>query len=129
VIDDASFALQMERQYLEDLSRSTEVVLDAKRRVSAPRPKGPHRSGRATAAGALRVGNALGAELIRHRILEPTEGRLMLAGALVLAALASLAAIFPRVAAYGQAAVLGWLALTFAWRGLKALRRAARARR
>lgn len=129
VIDDASFALQMERQYLEDLSHATEMVLDAKRRVTAPRPNRPHRSGRATAAVALRVGNALGAGLIRHRVLEPTEGRLMLAAALVLAALATLAALFPRVAAYGQAAVLGWLALTFAWRSLKALRRASRVRR
>jgi hypothetical protein len=129
MIDDAPFALQMEQQYLDDLSRSTEVVLDAKRRVRAPRPKGARRAGGATAAGALRVGNALGAGLIRRRVLEPTEGRLMLAAALVLAAVATLTAIFPRLAAYGLSAVLGWLAVTFAWSGLKALRHGPRPRR
>jgi cardiolipin synthase len=128
VIDNAPFALQMEQQYLDDLSRSTEVVLDARRRVRAPRPKGPRRSGRATAAGALRVSNALGAGLIRRRVLEPNEGRLMLVAALVLAVVATLTALFPRLAAYGLTAVLGWLAATFAWRGLKALRHGSRAR-
>lgn len=126
LIDDAAFAEQMERQYLEDLSHSTEVVLDRKRRVRAPRSKVPHGSGRATAAGALRVGNVLGAGLIRHRVLEPSEGRLMLAVAFVLAALAVLAVSFPRIAAYGLTALLGWLALTFALRGIKAMRASAR---
>ena len=128
VIDDAAFAQRMEQQYLEDLSRSTEVVLDAKRRVRAPHAKGPRRSARATAAGALRVGSALGAGLIRHRVLERTEGRLMLAAALVLAGIATFTAFFPRLAAYGLTVVLGWLAVIFAWRGLRAMRRAPRAR-
>ncbi|HYP75904.1 MAG TPA: phospholipase D-like domain-containing protein [Polyangiaceae bacterium] len=126
VIDDTAFAQQMEQQFLDDLSRSTEVVLDAKRRVRAPRPKGHHGSARATAAGALRVGSALGAGLIRYRVLEPTEGRLMLAAACVLAALATLTAFFPRFASYGLTAVLGWLAATFAYRGIRVMRRASR---
>lgn len=126
LIDDAPFAERMEQQYLEDLAHSIEVVLDARHRVRASRSKVPHSSGRATAAGALRVGNVLGAGLIRHRVLEPSEGRLMLAVALVLVGLALLAAAFPRVAAYGLTTVLGWLAVTFAVGGIKAQRRATR---
>ena len=36
VVVDATFARQMEEQYEKDLGRSTEVVLDARRKVSAP---------------------------------------------------------------------------------------------
>jgi hypothetical protein len=68
------------------------------------------------------VGNALRAGLARRRVLEPLEGRLMLAAGLMLAALAALAALFPRLAAYGLAVMLGWLAAYFSWRGLKAVR-------
>jgi hypothetical protein len=50
----------------------------------------------------------------------------MLAAALVLAGLATLTAAFPRLAAYGLTVLLGWLGVTFAWRGIKAMRRASR---
>lgn len=128
VVEDAAFAEQMEQLYQDDLLRSTEVVLDARRRVRVPRPPGRHRAGVATAAGALRVGNALGAGLTRQRILDPIEGRLLLVAALVFLTLAVLGALFPRLAAYAASVVLGWIGATLAWRGVEALRRASRTR-
>ena len=39
VVEDESFALEMEEMYLQDLTNATEVVLDAKRKVRAPRER------------------------------------------------------------------------------------------
>src|SRR6185369_1636904 len=79
VIEDAEFARQMEEQYLADLSNATEIVLDARSRISAPgEPRrrtpaatsGGGSSGRA-AAGAVRIGNAVGAAFSSRRVLQP----------------------------------------------------------
>src|SRR5687768_3616767 len=69
VVEDVRFAGEMEETYLRDLENSTEIVLDARRKVRAPkhpmklRPamtSGGGTGGRA-AAGAIRIGNAVGA--------------------------------------------------------------------
>ncbi len=122
VVDDVDFSRQLEAQYVRDLERSTEIVLaegEVKDRQPAARP---HASGRSASAGALRLGNTLGAVVTRRRVLEPVEGRLLLAVSAVLAALAGLAALFPRVSAGLAAIVLGWFALAVAWRGIAAMR-------
>lgn len=84
-MENEEFAGEMEEQYLADLSNATEVVLDARSRVSAPgEPKhrvtvatsGGGSSGRA-AAGAIRIGNAVGAAFTNHRVLQPAEARLI----------------------------------------------------
>src|SRR5436190_12790988 len=75
VIEDKTFGQQMEQMYIQDLAKSTEIVLDARRRVRAPgephhaqRRLAPGRgsTGRA-AAGAVRLGNAVGAAMTNRR--------------------------------------------------------------
>jgi cardiolipin synthase len=124
VVEDEPFAQEMERMYLEDLSRATEVVLDLKRRVRAPgQPRHPApaassgggSAGRA-AAGAVRIGNAIGAAFTNRRVLEPVEARLMAVIGAALLALAVLFALFPRVLAYPVAALFLWIAAALLYR-------------
>lgn len=131
VIENDDFARQMEDQYLRDLTNATEVVLDERRKVQAPgEPRhrvpvttsGGGSAGRA-AAGAIRIGNAVGAAFTGHRVFQPLEARFFMIGGLLLLGLAVVFAWFPRVAAYPLAAVLGWIALALAYRGYKLRRK------
>lgn len=135
VIEDAAFAVQMEHLYLRDLGNSTEVVLTDRRKVRAPgqpqRPRGAMTRGSgstsAVAAGALRIGHAVGAVVTDRRMLGPVEWRLMSAVGLVLCVLSILVLVFPRIVAY-PAAVLGlWGGLALLWRAVR-LRRSAKPR-
>jgi cardiolipin synthase len=85
VIEDEPFARLMEETYLQDLDNATEIVLDAQHKVRAPNePRHPYpaltsgggSAGRA-AAGAIRIGNAVGAAFTNRRVLEPVEARTM----------------------------------------------------
>ena len=131
VIEDAPFARQMEETYLQDLENATEVVLDAQHKVRAPNePRHPHpvmtsgggSAGRA-AAGALRIGNAVGAAFTNRRVLEPVEARIMLTVGALLLALAILFAFFPRLLVYPLVVVLVWIAVALLYRGYKLHRR------
>jgi cardiolipin synthase len=133
VIEDAAFAVQMEQLYLRDLGNSTEVILSDRRKLSAPgRPqRRSHARGSgstsAVAAGALRIGHAVGAVVIDRRMLGPVEGRLVSVVGLVLCVLSILVFVFPRMVAY-PAALLGlWGGLALLWRALR-LRRSAKPR-
>jgi cardiolipin synthase len=127
VIEDAGFAVQMEQAYLRDLANSTEVVLDDRRKLSAPgQPRRPHGrmhhesgSAGAVAAGAVRVGNAVGAVLANRRTLGPVQARLTALVGFVLCALSVLAAVFPRVLAFFVAGVGLWGGLALLWRGFR----------
>ena len=74
-VEDEVFAEEMEDMYLEDLERATEIVLSAKKRIlpTGKRPrrhrgaKGRQGSAGRVAAGALGVGNAVGAAITNHR--------------------------------------------------------------
>lgn len=129
VVEDASFAQQMEEMYLEDLSNATEVVLDARRRISPParqdrRIIGRGRRGsvgRAT-AGALRIGNAVGAAFTRQRVLEPVEARIMFLVAVLLLGLATLFILYPRVLVIPLVVIMVWVAGALLWTGLGLLR-------
>jgi cardiolipin synthase len=131
VIEDRAFAAQMEQVYLRDLTNSTEVVLDQRRKVCAPgQPRRPRRavtrgSGSASAvtAGALRVGRAVGAVLTNRRVLGPVQARLAALVGLALCALSVLVAIFPRALAFPAAAVGFWGGLALLWRGVQLRRR------
>ncbi len=133
VIEDAAFAAQMESLYLRDLANSTEIVLDDRRKMRAPgqprRPRGAMARGSASTsavtAGAVRIGNAVGAALTNRRILGPIEARLMTLVGLALCALSVLVTIFPRALAYPVAAVGLWGGLALLWKGIK-LRQSAR---
>ena len=104
-VEHEGFAAQMERAYVEDLGRATEIVLTASARVvrSAPRPPTPGASrpgsaGRA-AAGAVSIGSAVGAAMTGRRLLGPAEARIMGTAGILLFVLGALALLWPRVVA------------------------------
>jgi cardiolipin synthase len=135
VIEDTAFATQMEEVYLRDLANSTEIVLDERRKVCAPgqprRPRGARTRGSgstgAVAAGALRIGNAVGAVLTNRRVLGPVQARLTTLVGLVLCALSVLVAIFPRALAFPAAVVGLWGGLALLWTGIQLRRRSKQA--
>lgn len=136
VIEDVAFAARMEETYLRDLTNSTEVVLNERRKACAPgqprRPRGAMTRGSgstgAVAAGAMRIGNAVGAVLGNRRVLGPVQARLTTLVGLVLCMLAVLAAVFPRALALPAATVGLWGGLALLWRGVQLRRRSKQAR-
>lgn len=123
VIEDATFAQRMEESYLRDLANATELVLRAGRTRSPAGPR-PVRgeaggSGGRAAAGAMRLGNALGAAVADRRPLEPVEVRLALVSGLLLLALAVGFALRPLLLVVPAVAVLGWFALALLWRAVE----------
>jgi cardiolipin synthase len=127
VVEDEVFAREMEEMYLQDLSNSTEIVLDAKQKVRAPgEPPHPHpmmtssggSTGRA-AAGAIRVSNAVGAAFTNRRVLDAVEARLMTSVGVLFLILAAVFAFFPRVLAYPLLIIFAWLGLALFYRSYK----------
>jgi cardiolipin synthase A/B len=130
VVEDETFALEMEDMYLEDLENATELVLDAKQKVRAPgqprrrRPmmtRGGGSVGRA-AAGAVRIGNTVGAAITDRRVLEPVEARLMMGGGVLFLVFAAFIALFPRVLEYSLIAIFAWLGVVLLYRSYKLFR-------
>ena len=127
VVEDVPFARLMEQTYLHDLENATEVVLDAHRKIHAPgEPEHPHPlmtsgggSGGRAAAGAIRIGNTIGAAFTNRRVLEPVEAHIMLAFGGLLLALGILFAFFPRLLVYPVVVVLVWIAVALLYRGYK----------
>lgn len=136
VIEDRAFAAQMEAVYLKDLAHATEVILDRRRRVRAPgAPPHPRRttgsgsgSSKVATAGALRIGNTIGAAFMGRRVLGPVEARLMSVTGLLLCGVSVLVAVFPRALAYPAAALGLWGGVALLWKGAQ-LRRSAKAPR
>jgi cardiolipin synthase A/B len=131
VVEDEAFAREMEEMYIQDLENATEVVLDAKQKVRAPgEPPHPHPvftsgggSGGRAAAGALRIGNAIGAAFSNRRVLEPVEARLMITTGVLLLALAILFWFHPSVLVYPVLVTFIWGAVALFYRGYKLYRR------
>jgi cardiolipin synthase len=131
VIENDEFARQMEEQYLTDLSNATEVILNARSRVSAPgEPRhrvpfatsGGGSSGRA-AAGAIRISNAVGAAFSDRRVLRPIEAQLVLVAGLLLLGIAALLYFVPQVAGYVLMAIFGWIGIALVYRAWKLYRK------
>ena len=137
-IDDPGVAGEMEAMYVQDLGRSTEVVLARRRRRIRPtlaravevedeaqiRRARSGSAGRA-AAGALRIGSAVGRAITRPRELGYAEGRVTTASGLLLIGLAAIAFHSPRVLAWPVSAVAAWFGVAVllrAWRGYRASR-------
>jgi cardiolipin synthase A/B len=131
VIEDALIARQMDEMYLHDLENATEVVLDARHKVYAPNEpahplpvmtSGGGSAGRA-AAGALRIGNTVGAAFTNRRVLEPVEARMMTTAGVVLLGLAIIFIWFPRLLVYPLVVLFVWIAGALLYRGFKLHRR------
>ena len=89
-------------------------------------PRPPRAGGSATraAAGALRIGNAIGSVLTARRVHQPTERALMGQGGLWLALVAVIGFAWPRVLAWPLSVILLWFALALIGRSLRRRRRA-----
>ena len=133
VVEDESFAAEMEVMYLQDLENATEIVLDTKRKVrpagepdrAAPAaPRGGHSVGRA-AAGVLRIGHAVGVAFTHRRVLEPVEARLMATAGTSFLSLATLIVLFPIVLVAPLVGAFVWLGAVLLVRSYR-LRRAGR---
>jgi cardiolipin synthase len=114
-VEDEGFAREMEATYAKDLEGSTEVVLNRqwrRARQTVARRRG-HAGGSANraAAGALRLGRAVGAALTNRRLLGAAEAQVMAVAGVVLLATAVVAALWPQLVAYPIAAITGWIAL------------------
>lgn len=127
VIEDVDFAARMEALYLRDLGNSTELVLDDRRKVRAPgQPPRRHRvltpgsgSTGSVAAGALRIGYAMGAAVSHRRVMEASEWRLAGIVGLALCVLSIVVLAFPRIVAYPAAALGLWGGLALLWKTIR----------
>lgn len=80
-------------------------------------------------AGAVRIGNAVGAAFTDRRVLEPVEARLMTGAGILFAVLAVVLGLFPRILAYPLMVVCAWLAVGLVYRGCRLYREGKRKRR
>ena len=116
-VDDPDFAAAMHDMYEQDLASATEIVLAARNRVRAAAPRRRRRGARGgsasrAAAGALRIGNTVGAAITNRRLLGSTEAGVMTGVGLVLLGLAALIAVWPWLVALPLAAIGAWTAVT-----------------
>jgi cardiolipin synthase len=138
VIEHEPTAVAMEHMYLADLENAREIVLQPRRRryldlVSdmrdrARRGTGAHvadeddarefrlRGGNGStsraAAGALRIGRAVGAALTEQRVLAHTEARVVAVVGVLLVAIATVGVLWPFVIAIPIAIILLWMAIS-----------------
>ena len=124
-IEDQSCAGEMQQMYEEDLGYATEIVLGPRHRVSNSSPRArlgtAGSGGRASraAAGALRIGNTVGAAFSNRRMLGPAESGTMLSAALGFLGLAAIALLLPLALTVPLALLAFWIGLTLlvrAWR-------------
>jgi cardiolipin synthase len=121
LIENERLAREMEKSFVDDLSRATEIVLSAKRR---PRPVGEpnlkHRRGTRmvkgsagkAATGVMRLSNTVGAAITDRRELGPAEAVIMVLGAALLIAIASIAAYWPLVVVVPIILLCTWVAIS-----------------
>jgi cardiolipin synthase len=122
-IEDEAFGSAMQDMYESDLAHATELILAPHNRVRASVRRGrhPRRGGSASraAAGALRLGNTVGAALGNRRVLGSTEAGTMVAVALGVLALVAVLLRWPQAFTMPLAALGVWIALALlvkAWR-------------
>ncbi|SFO23281.1 phospholipase D-like domain-containing protein [Nitrosospira briensis] len=123
-IEDVDFAQEMEQMYLEDLENATEIVLSRKNRVRpiaepGSRQPGPsalkrvggsrHGSASRLTAGAIRVGNTVGAAITSRLVLGAAEAKIMLFGGSTLLGMALLALLQPLLMVIPFSLLAGWI--------------------
>ena len=128
-VEDAGFAVAMERQYRDDLTRATEIVLQQRRRSRRPVPaqpemerprRAPSGSAGRAAAGAVRFGSTVGTAIMHPRALGHGDRRILGGASVALIVLAAVGVAWPKAIAWPLAAIALWFAIAFlirAWRG------------
>lgn len=113
-IEDVGVARTLEEHFLEDLERSTEVVLTVPRRPRRLhlRRYGRYGSRRRVARTMSGVGRTLGAAVTGNRPLESVEISPVLLLAALLTIVAVVGIVMPQVLAWPVAIIAGWLAVT-----------------
>jgi cardiolipin synthase len=114
-VEDQSFAAEMEQMYEDDLTRATEIVLSARNRVRATVRHARRRRGGSTsraAAGALRLGNTMGAAITHRRVLGPAEAVTLLGLGIGLLLLAAVSLLWPLTVAIPVALIAVWVAFS-----------------
>ncbi len=127
-IEDEDLALAMERMYLEDLTHSTEIILD-RRHSARPREKRLRkehpavRGGKGNLSragvGVIRAGRVVEAAITSRRLLGPADAKIMFSAGIILLALAVLAVLWPRVLAVPFALLSIWFALVLLLRAFR----------
>jgi cardiolipin synthase A/B len=127
VVEEEAFSREMEEMYLQDLQNATEIILDSKKRVRAPSEpahsspvltSGGGAAGRA-AAGALRIGSAMGAAFANRRPFEPVEARLLAVTGSLLIGLVVVLVFVPSLLIYPAIVVLAWMAVALLYRAFR----------
>jgi cardiolipin synthase len=119
IVENQDFGQEMEAMYLDDLERSTEIVLKGKRKViplerkKIKRVKGAGGSAGRAVTGAVRISHAIGSAMTAQRELGPAEASLLGWTSLILLVLAALAAFLPKIVAYPLAVLLFLLGVAF----------------
>lgn len=128
-VEDMAFANEMEQMYLQDLEGATEIVLREKNRVrpaakAEPSESKPHPSSRSSggsgksgsagrlAAGAIRVGNTVGAAITSRLVLGAAEAKIMVFGGSVLIVLAVLTSLQPLLLVVPFALIAAWIGIS-----------------
>lgn len=123
-VENPEFAQEMEQMYLQDLENATEIVLSEKNRVrpiAQPRAspllhrKGTsNRPGSASrlTAGALRVGNTVGAAITRRLVLGAAEAKIMFFGGATLLCLTIIALFQPFLVIIPFSLIAGWIGVS-----------------
>jgi len=125
VVEDEPFGRAMEAMYIDDLARATEILLERRKRVRpvdaahVPRRRGAGGSATRAAAGALRLGNAIGSALTARYVTGPAERNLLVYGGSALGVLAVVAGLWPRLVAWPLGVLSLWLALALLLRALR----------
>ena len=126
MVENELFAHEMEEMYVQDLKNAMEIVLDMKHRVIAPgEPRhsspvftsGGGSTGRA-AAGAIRIGNAIGAAFttvgdVTRRSSHPKNRRIWINRT------GNSLRVFSWLLAYPLAVLFAWIALALLYRAYK----------
>jgi cardiolipin synthase len=125
VVEDERFGRIMEAMYIDDLGNATEILVERRRRVRTadasrlPRRRGGGGSATRAAAGALRIGNAIGSALVARHVTGPAERRLFVQGASILAIIAFVAFFWPPLLAWPAGALSLWLSVSLLLRAVR----------
>jgi cardiolipin synthase len=125
LIENKAFAREMEELYLQDLTNSTEIALDKRNRVrgsNSPGHRRPVAAGGSTsraAAGALRIGSAVGAAVTNRRVFEPVETQILASFGGLLLGLAVLFKFFPTALVYPAILLFGWMGLSLVYKACR----------